>query len=151
MTTLLYLDDIAPGQVFERGSVTIQTRDIQAFAEKFDPQAFHLNEDAAKDSIFRGLAASGWQTVSITQRLLVEGAAPFAGGVIGAGVELNWPKPTRPGDTLSVRSEILDITPSRSKPDRGVVRMKVETRNQNGDIVLSMVGKMLVFRRPGQT
>jgi acyl dehydratase len=81
---------------------------------------------------------------------LVEGAAPFAGGVIGAGVELNWPKPARPGDTLSVRSEILDITPSRSKPDRGIVRMKVETQNQNGDTVLSMVGKMLVFRRPGQ-
>jgi acyl dehydratase len=151
MTALLYLDDIAPGQVFERGSVTIQTPDIQAFAEKFDPQAFHLNEDAARGSIFGGLAASGWQTASITQRLLVEGAAPFAGGVIGAGVELNWPKPTRPGDTLSVRSKIVDITPSRSKPDRGVVRMKVETRNQNGDIVLSMVGKMLVFRRPGQT
>ena len=94
---------------------------IKAFARQFDPQPFHLDEHAAKETFFGGLAASGWHVAALTMKLLVEGGAPFAGGLIGAGSEIAWPKPTRPGDVLQVTSEVLEITPSRSRPDRGMV------------------------------
>ena len=98
--------------------------------------------------MFGGLVASGWQTASLTMRLLVEGGVPIAGGMVGAGGEIKWPKPTRPGDALRVHSEIVEIVPSRSRPDRGIVTIRIETRNQHGDIVQLFVGKLVVPRRP---
>ena len=121
---------------------------IKAFAGQFDPQPFHLDDATAKDTLFAGLAASGWHTAAITMRLLVDGGAPIAGGVVGAGGEIAWPKPTRPGDILQVKSEILDVTPSRSRPDRGMVTIRSETFNQRGEIVQTLTAKLVVPRRP---
>jgi len=112
----LYLDDLYVGQRFASATDTIDEAQIKAFATRFDPQPFHIDEKAAEDTLFKGLAASGWHTAAITMRLNVEGGLPLAGGIIGAGGELAWPAPTRPGDTLHVESEVLEITPSRSKP-----------------------------------
>jgi acyl dehydratase len=120
----LYLDDLQVGQRFTSKTHVVDAVQIKAFARQFDPQPFHLDDDAAKDSLFSGLVASGWHTAAITMRLLVEGGLPLAGGVVGAGGELSWPRPTRPGDVLQVESEVLEIIPSRSRPDRGVARIR---------------------------
>ena len=122
---------------------------IKAFAAQFDPQPFHLDDEAAKATLFGGLAASGWHTAAITMKLLVEAGLPLMGGIIGSGGEVNWPKPTRPGDTLTVVSEIEEITPSRSRPDRGMIRVRSETRNQHGEIVQILIAKLVVPRRVG--
>jgi len=145
--TLLYLDDLVVGQRFSSGTYQIDAEQIVAFAREFDPQPFHLDQDAAKSTIFRGLAASGWHTAGITMRLTVQGGLPLAGGFIGAGGEINWPTPTRPGDVLQVHSEILEIRPSRSKPDRGIVTFRSETRNQRGEVVQVFTGKLVVPKR----
>ena len=145
----LYLDDLEVGQRFTSTSHRIDAEQIKAFAGQFDPQPFHLDEAAADRSFFKGLAASGWHTASITMRLLVEGGLPIEGGIIGAGVELAWPRPTRPDDVLTVTSEILDITPSRSRPDRGMVKVRSETVNQDGLAVQVMTSTVVVVRRPG--
>ena len=142
-----YLDDLRVGQRFAGGSQAVDAAEIKAFARQFDPQPFHLDEEAAKGTLFAGLAASGWHTASITMRLLVEGGAPIAGGVIGAGGEINWPRPTRPGDILRVESEILEITPSRSRPDRGMITLRTETRNQRDEVVQILTAKVVVPRR----
>ena len=142
----LYLDDLEVGQRFTSASHRIDAEQIKAFAGRFDPQPFHLDEAAADRSFFKGLAASGWHTASITMRLLVEGGLPIAGGIIGAGVELAWPRPTRPGDLLTVTSEILDITPSRSRPDRGMVKVRSETVNQDGEALQVMISTVVVMR-----
>src|SRR5204862_7047811 len=113
---------------------------------QFDPQPFHVDDDQARDTLFAGLAASGWHTAAITMRLMV-GGVPLAGGIIGAGGEINWPKPTRPGDILHVVSEIEEVTPSRSRPDRGTVRVRSETRNQRGEVVQVLIAKLIVPRR----
>jgi acyl dehydratase len=144
---LLYLDDLQVGQRFTSRTLLVDETQIKAFASQFDPQPFHLDEDAAKDSLFSGLAASGWHTAAITMRLLVEGL-PLAGGLIGAGGELSWPRPTRPGDILRVESEILEVIPSRSRSDRGVVFTRVVTRNQRDEEVQILVAKLIVPRRP---
>jgi acyl dehydratase len=144
----LYLDDLQVGQRFVSRSHALDEAQIKAFAAQFDPQPFHLDDAAAKDSLFAGLAASGWHTAAITMRLLVEGGAPIAGGVIGGGGEISWPQPTRPGDVLRVESEILEVRPSRSRPDRGMVTMRSETRNQNGDVLQILTAKLVVPRRP---
>jgi len=144
---LLYLDDLVVGQRFSSGTYQIDAEQIVAFAREFDPQPFHLDQDAAKSTIFRGLAASGWHTAGITMRLTVQGGLPLAGGFIGAGGEINWPTPTRPGDVLQVHSEILEIRPSRSKPDRGIVTFRSETRNQRGEVVQVFTGKLVVPKR----
>jgi acyl dehydratase len=144
----LYLDDLYPGQRFQSGSHEVDEAQIKAFAGQFDPQPFHLDHEAARNSLFAGLAASGWHTAAITMRLLVEGAAPIAGGVIGAGGEIHWPRPTRPGDILRVESEVLEVTPSRSRPDRGMVTLRSETRNQQGEVVQTLTAKLVVPRRP---
>jgi acyl dehydratase len=124
---------------------------ITAFAREFDPQPFHLDDEAAKATLFGGLAASGWHTAAVTMRLLVQSGLPIAGGIIGSGGELSWSKPARPGDALSVESEVLEITPSRSRPDRGSARIRSETRNQNGEIVQTFTARLVVPRRtPGQ-
>jgi acyl dehydratase len=143
----LFLDDLSVGQRFSSGSHTIDVTQIKAFAAQFDPQPFHLDGEAAKATLFGGLAASGWHTAAITMKLLVESGLPLRGGIIGSGGEINWPKPTRPGDTLTVLSEIEEITPSRSRPDRGMIRVRSETRNQHGEIVQVLMAKLVVPRR----
>jgi acyl dehydratase len=144
----LYLDDLHVGQRFLSGSLTVDAARIKAFASEFDPQRFHLDEAAAANTMFGGLVASGWHTAAMTMRLLVDGGAPLAGGLIGAGGEIAWPKPTRPGDILTVETEVLDITPSRSRPDRGMVTLHSETRNQRGEVVQRSTMKLVVPRRP---
>jgi acyl dehydratase len=143
----LYLDDLHVGQRFKSGSHAVDETQIKAFARQFDPQPFHLDDATAKETLFAGLAASGWHTAAITMRLLVDGGAPIAGGIIGAGGEVSWPKPTRPGDILQVESEVVEVTPSRSRPDRGMVTVRSETRNQRGEIVQTLTAKLIVPRR----
>jgi acyl dehydratase len=144
----LYLEDLHVGERFASGTHAVDEVQIKAFAGQFDPQPFHLDDATAKHTMFAGLAASGWHTAAITMRLLVDGGAPIAGGVIGAGGEIAWPKPTRPGDILQVKSEILEVTPSRSRPDRGMVTVRSETFNQRGEIVQTLTAKLVVPRRP---
>jgi acyl dehydratase len=143
----LYLDDLHVGQRFTSGSHVLDAAQIKAFAREFDPQPFHLDDAAAKATLFGGLAASGWHTAAVTMRLLVQGGLPIAGGIIGSGGELNWVNPVRPNDTLTVVSEILEITPSRSRPDRGGVRVRSETRNQHGEVVQTFAPRLVVPRR----
>ncbi|MGO9673929.1 MAG: MaoC family dehydratase [Methylocella sp.] len=145
---LFYLDDLKVGQRFVSGSHELDEAQIKAFAAQFDPQLFHLDAEAAKDTFFGGLVASGWHTAAITMKLLVTGGAPLAGGVIGAGGELVWPRPTRPGDSLHVESEIIEIRPSRSRPERGTVTVRSQTLNQRGEVVQEMTAKLVVQRRP---
>jgi acyl dehydratase len=146
---LLHLEDLHVGQRFVSGTHAIDEAQIKAFAAAFDPQLFHLDGEGAKATLFGGLAASGWHTAAITMRLNVEGGLPFAGGLVGAGGEINWPKATRPGDVLHVESEIVDIVPSRSKPGRGMVTVQSQTLNQRGDVVQSLKAKLVVFRKKG--
>jgi acyl dehydratase len=145
---LYYLDDLSVGQVFRSGAHQVSAEEIKAFARQYDPQPFHLDEEAAKDTFFGGLAASGWHVAAITMKLLADGAAPLAGGIIGGGGEIAWPNPTRPGDVLQVTSEVVAITPSRSRPDRGMITMRSETRNQDGRIAQTLTAKLIVPRRP---
>ena len=147
MKQVLFLDDLRVGQRFVSGTHSIDERQIKAFASQFDPQPFHLDDDAAKETIFAGLVASGWHTAAITMRLLVDGGLPIAGGLVGAGAEITWPKPTRPGDILQIESEILDVRPSRSRPDRGIATIRSETHNQFGDVVQVLIAKLAVPRR----
>lgn len=120
-----------------------------AFAGQFDPQPYHLDEEAARKSVFGGLAASGWHTAALTMRLLVESEFRPAGGILGVGFdELSWPRPVRPGDELHTKSEVLDVRPSKSRPDRGLIRVRTTTFNQNGEAVQIYTGRLLVPRRP---
>ena len=146
--TMHYLDDLAVGQRFVSGSLAVDAAAIKAFAAEFDPQPFHLDDAAAKASLFGGLAASGWHTAALTMRLLIDGGAPMAGGVIGAGGEISWPRPTRPGDVLTVTSEVIEVTPSKSRPDRGMVTLRSETRNQRDEVVQILTARLVVPRRP---
>jgi acyl dehydratase len=144
-----YLEDFAPGQVY-RGAdrERIEPESIRKFAAEFDPQPFHLDEDAARASLFQGLAASGWHTAALTMKLLVASELKPAGGIIGAGFdELRWPLPVRPGDELRVESEILEVRPLKSRADRGVVKVKTTTLNQRGEAVQVSVGNLFVPRR----
>lgn len=145
--TQLHLEDLQPGQTFTSGTHTLTAEEIIAFAAQYDPQPFHLDDAAAKATLFGGLAASGWHTASISMRLLVTSGPPIAGGIIGSGGELLWPRPTYPGDTLRVVSEILEVTPSRSRPDRGMVLIRNETRNQRDEVVQSFSPRLVVPRR----
>jgi acyl dehydratase len=145
----LYLEDLHVGQRFTSGQYQMDADRIKEFAREFDPQPFHLDEEAGRRSVFGGLAASGWHTAAATMRLLVTGGLPFAGGgLVGLSAEISWIRPTRPGDTLRVESEILDISPSRSKPNQAVVRVRSITLNQDGERVQVLTSKMLVFKRP---
>jgi acyl dehydratase len=143
----LYLEDFHVGQRFTSATHVIDTAQIKAFARQFDPQPFHLDEEAAKGTMFGRLVASGWHTAAITMRLQVESGLPIAGGMIGIAGEMSWPRPTLPGDVLCVVSEIEEVTPSRSRPDRGVVRVRSETRNQRSEIVQILEAKLFVPRR----
>ena len=147
----LYLEDLVPGQVHRSGgdATTVDTGAIKAFARQFDPQPFHLDEATAEKTFFRGLAASGWHTAALTMKLLVEGGLPLAGGIIGAGVEeVRWPRPVRPGDRLRVESEVLEVRPSRSKPEQGLAKIRTTTLNQNDEPVQVMTSNLVVQRRP---
>jgi acyl dehydratase len=144
----LYLDDLHVGQRFAAGPVSVTAPEIVRFAREFDPQPFHLDDEAAKATMFEGLAASGWHTASLTMRMLTGGGIPIATGVIGIGGEIAWPKPVRPGDTLRVESEVLAIAPSRSRPNQAIVTMRSTTTNQHGDTVQVLTAKIIVFARP---
>ena len=143
----LYLDDLHVGQRFTSGTYLIEGARIKEFAAEFDPQPFHLDEAAAERSVFKGLAASGWHTAAVAMRLMVTGGLPLADGIIGLGGEIAWPRPTRPGDTLHVESEIVEITPSRSKPHQGIVTMRSTMFNQNREAVYVLTAKLLVSRK----
>jgi acyl dehydratase len=144
-----YLEDFAVGQTFRSGRLQIDRERIKTFAVEFDPQPFHLDEEAARATIFGGLAASGWHTAAVTMQLLVESDLKPAGGIVGAGFdELRWPRPVRPGDELRVESEVLEVRPSRSRPEQGLIKVRTTTLNQNDEAVQVTVGNLVVPRRP---
>jgi acyl dehydratase len=143
----LYLDDIKPGDRFVSRAEQMTADDIKAFAAQFDPQPFHMDEAEAGPSFFGGLAASGWHTAAFSMRLLVTSGLALAGGLIGIGGEITWPRPTRPGDVLHVETTVLDVTPSRSRLDRGVINVENLTKTADAEIVQRFVGKLVVFRR----
>jgi acyl dehydratase len=123
-----YLEDFHAGQTFGSGRIHIDADRIKSFAAEFDPQPFHLDERAATESIFQGLAASGWHTAAVTMRLLVDSDLKPAGGIVAAGFdEFRWPRPVRPGDELRVESEVLEIRASKSRPDQGVIKVRATT------------------------
>ena len=145
-----YLEDFAAGQVYRSGTLAVTEAEILAFARAYDPQPFHLDDAAARQTLFGGLAASGWHTAAMTMRLIVESEFRPAGGVIGGGMEeLRWPRPVRPGDVLRVESEVLEVKPSRSKPQQGMLRVRVTTLNQRDEAVQVIVPNLIVPRRPG--
>ena len=143
--TVRYLEDFA----FGSGRLRIEKQRIETFATEFDPQPFHLDEQAARNTLFGGLAASGWHTAAVSMRLLVESELKPAGGIIGAGFdELRWPRPVRPDDELRVESEVLEVRPSQSRPNEGLLKLRMTTLNQNGEAVQVAIGYLLVQRRP---
>lgn len=145
----LYLEDFAAGQTFGSGRLRIDKERIKSFAAEFDPQPFHLDEDAARNSLFGGLAASGWHTAAFTMRLLVDSELKPAGGLIGLGFdELRWPRPVRPDDELRIQSEVLEVRPSKSRPDQGLIKVRTTTLNQHGEPVQVFVANLVVLRRP---
>jgi acyl dehydratase len=146
----LYLEDLQVGQRFTSGTFVVEEDKMKAFAAEFDPQPFHLDEAAGRASRFEGLAASGWYTAAVSMRLMVTTGLPLANGTIGLGGEIAWPRPTRAGDTLQVESEVLEITPSRSKPNQGIVTMRNTTYNQNREPVYVFTAKILAFRRASE-
>ncbi len=149
MTGPHYLDDLAVGQKFGSGRRTLDLDAIRSFAAEFDPQPFHLDEAAAQATLFRGLAASGWHTAAMTMRLLVDSEFRPAGGVIGAGLEeLRWPRPARPGDELRLETEVLEVRPSKSRPEQGIVKLRVTTLNQDDEALQVYVANLVVQRRP---
>jgi len=144
-----YLEDFAAGQTFGSGRLRVDADQIKAFAAEFDPQPFHLDDEAARKTMFGGLAASGWHTAALTMRLLVEGEMKPAGGIVGAGFdEFRWLRPVRPGDELRIDSEILEVRPSKSRPDQGLIKARTTTLNQNGEPVQIIVANLVVPRRP---
>ena len=141
-------EDFPAGRVLEFGGYTVRREDVLRFAAEFDPQPFHLDDAAARGTIFRGLAASGWHTAAMTMRLLVESEFKPAGGIVGAGFdEFKWPKPVRPGDELHLRIEVLEVRPSKSRPEQGLVKLRTTTLNQNEEAVQISVGHLVVPRR----
>jgi acyl dehydratase len=144
-----HLEDFAAGQKFASGRLHVERERITSFAAEFDPQPFHLDDEAARASVFGGLAASGWHTAAMTMRLLVESELRPAGGIVGAGFdEFRWPNPTRPDDTLHLEIEVLEVRTSKSRPDRGVIKVKTTTLNQRDEAVQVSIGNLIVPRRP---
>ena len=143
-----YLEDFVVGQTFGSGRLRIDGERALAFAAEFDPQPFHLDEAAARRSIFGGMTASGWHTAAVTMRLLVETEFKPAGGIIGAGFdECRWPRPVRPGDELRIECEVLEVRPSKSRPEQGLIKLRTTTLNQDGAGVLVHVLNLVVLRR----
>jgi acyl dehydratase len=146
MAQRLFLEDLVEGQRFVSEARTVSAEEIVEFAARYDPQPFHLDAEAAAGTLFGGLAASGWHTAALSMPMVIA-SVPFAGGIIGGGGELLWPRPTRPGDTLHVETEVLEITPSRSRPERGTVVVRCTTLNQHGEAVQIFTPKIVVPRR----
>ena len=147
--TELYLEDLQIGDRFGSDTIEVTKDSIFEFARQFDPQPFHLDEEAAEESIFKQLTASGWHTAAMSMRLYVTGRFRPAGGSIGLAVdELRWPQPVRPGDVLKLETEILDVRKSRSKPDRGIIRIRNVTTNQRDEVVQTFTAMVMVRRRP---
>jgi acyl dehydratase len=145
----MYLDDFAVGQTFGSGRLVLDKEQIKRFAADFDPQPFHLDEKAAQETMFRGLAASGWHTAAVTMRLMVGSELKPAGGIVGAGFdEFRWPRPVRPGDELRLESEVLEVRLSRSRPNQGLIKVRTTTLNQNNDPVQILIANLVVMRRP---
>jgi acyl dehydratase len=142
-----YLEDFAVGQTYGSGKLRVDADEIKSFAARFDPQPFHLDEQAARNTFFRGLAASGWHTAALTMRLLVDSELKPAGGIVGAGGELSWPRPARPSDELHLESEVLEVRPSKSHPQQGLIKVRTTTLNQDGEPVQILVANMIVPRR----
>jgi acyl dehydratase len=144
-----YFEDFQPGQIFRGPTrIRIDREAIMDFATQYDPQPFHLDEVAAKSTIFGGLAASGWHTAAVTMRLLVDSDLVVAGGLVGAGMEdLRWPRPVRPGDELRVEAEVLSVRESRSRPQQGIIRVRNTTLNQDDEVVQVCISTMIVPRR----
>jgi acyl dehydratase len=143
-----YLEDFAVGQTFSSGRLRIDGERALAFAAEFDPQPFHLDEAAARRSIFGGLTVSGWHTAAVTMRLLVESELKPAGGIVGAGLdELRWPQPVRPGDELRVECEVIEVRPSKSRPEQGLIKLRTTTLNQHDKPVMVNVVNLVVLRR----
>jgi acyl dehydratase len=150
--TARYLEDLSPGLIFNTGHKRVDREEILAFARQFDPQPFHTDEAAARNSPFQGLAASGWHTAAMTMRLMLDGEFKLAGGILGVGFDdLSWPRPVRPGDELHAKSEVLEVRPSKSRPDRGTIKVRTTTFNQNDEPVMIFTGNLLVPRRPVST
>jgi acyl dehydratase len=145
-----YLEDFAAGQTYGgAGRLRVDEARIKSFAAEFDPQPFHLDNEAARGTIFGGLAASGWHTAALTMRLLVESDLKPAGGIVGAGFDdFRWPRPVRPGDELRVESEVLEVRPSKSRPEQGMIKVRTTTLNQNNEAVQITIGNLMVARRP---
>ena len=144
-----YLEDFAAGQTYGSPRLRVDKASAIAFAAEYDPQPFHLEDAAARGTVFGGLAASGWYTAALTMRLLVDGELKPAGGIIGLGFdEFRWPRAVKPGDELHLVSEILDVRASKSRPDQGLVKVRTTTFNQNDEPVQITVGNLLVPRRP---
>jgi acyl dehydratase len=145
----LYLEDFTPGRRFTAGPVTVDEAEVIDFARRYDPQPFHTDPEAAKaHPLFQGHAASGWHTAAMTMRLVTEAMGNIAGGIIGGGGDLQWPRPTRPGDRLTLDIEVLEVVPSRSRPDRGSVLTRNRTLNQHGEEVQVFTVRIVVPRRP---
>jgi acyl dehydratase len=143
-----YFEDYVEGDVHSFGSIAVEADEIMEFAKQFDPQAFHTNPEAAKQTPFRGLIASGWHTVGLMMRLYVEHYLTHNASLASPGIdELRWLKPVRPGDTLSVRVTVLKATPSRSKPDRGAVTSFIEVFNQANEAVMTLRAVNMIARR----
>lgn len=142
-----YYEDLWIGQRFVSGTHQIDEQQIIAFASQFDPQPFHTDPEAAKSTYFQGLVASGWHTAAITMRLLIDSGLTIPGGMIGGAAEATWPRPTRPGDTLHVVVEVTEMRPLKSRPDRGLVTIRSETLNQNGEVSQTLIAKLFVPRR----
>lgn len=150
MTVLLYLEDFQVGQTWTSDSLVVSAEEIIEFARRYDPQPFHTDPEAATKTFFGGLAASGWHTAALSMGLMVRCQMKPANGLVGAGVDdLKWPNPLRPGDEIHVELEVLEVKPSRSKPDRGIVRMGMRTINQDGKVMQSSVANVVVPTRQG--
>jgi len=148
---MLYLEDFHPGQIIELGSRRLERDEIIEFARKYDPQPFHVDDEAARRSIYGGLIASGWHTVVTLMRMLVDEIASRSASMGSPGIdEIRFLKPVRPGDTLAARMTVRDVVPSRSKSDRGHIRSAYEVFNQHGETVMTMIGLGIYARRPGK-
>ena len=148
----LYLEDFVPGSVHEFGPAVVDEAEIIEFARRYDPQLIHTDPEWARTGPFGGLIASGWHTAAIAMRLLVDQYLPTAASLASPGIdELRWLRPVRPGDELRVRVTVIETRPSRSKPDRGLLRSRIEVLEPDGSAVMTMIGMNIVRRRPGAT
>lgn len=147
MPRTLDLEDFEVGQTFTAGPVTVSAEAMKAFARDYDPQPFHIDEDAAKGTFFGSLAGSGWHTAALTMRMLVDSGLKPASGLIGASGELAWPRPVRPGDTLRITVDVLEVRASQSRPGQGFVKARITTLNQKDEPVQIFICNLLVFSR----